>query len=66
MEKGKAHGVLVGKPQGGRPLEEPNRRNEDNIKMYLKTMMEGCELHLPHERNQWPGSCEHGNEPLVQ
>jgi hypothetical protein len=27
--------VLVGKPEGKRPLERPSRRREDNIKMNL-------------------------------
>jgi hypothetical protein len=31
-----AYGVLVGKPEGRRPLERPRRRWEDNIKMDLK------------------------------
>jgi hypothetical protein len=28
--------VLVGKPEGKRPLERPKRRWEDNIKMYFQ------------------------------
>jgi len=28
--------VLVGKPEGNRPLERPRRRREDNIKMDLQ------------------------------
>jgi hypothetical protein len=30
------HRVLVGKPEGKRPLERPRRRWEDNIKMDLQ------------------------------
>jgi hypothetical protein len=30
-----AYRVLVGKPEGGRPLGKPRRRWEDNIKMDL-------------------------------
>jgi hypothetical protein len=30
------YGVLVGKPEGKRPLGRPRRRWEDNIRMYLK------------------------------
>jgi len=30
------HGVLVGKPEGKRPLGKPRRRWEDNIKMDLR------------------------------
>jgi len=32
------HGVLVGKPEGKRPLGRPRRRWEDNIKMDLQEM----------------------------
>ena len=32
------HGVLVGKPEGKRPLGRPRRRGEDNIKMDLREM----------------------------
>jgi hypothetical protein len=32
--------VLVGKPEGKRPLGRPRRRWEDNIKMYLQEI--GC------------------------
>ena len=31
-----AYRVLVGKPEGERPLERPRRRWEDNIKMDLR------------------------------
>ena len=37
MEEGRVvHKVLVGKPEGRRPLGRPRRRWEDNIKMDLK------------------------------
>ena len=37
MGQGKGvHRVLVGKPEGKRPLERPRRRWEDNIKMDLQ------------------------------
>jgi hypothetical protein len=32
-EKRNAFGILVGKPEGKRPLGRPRRRWEDNIKM---------------------------------
>ena len=35
------HRVLVGKPEGKRPLERPRRRWEDNIKMDLHRKLEG-------------------------
>jgi hypothetical protein len=35
-EKGIAHRILVGEPEGERPLGSPRRRWADNIKMYLR------------------------------
>jgi hypothetical protein len=35
-EKRNAYRVLVGKPEGKRPLERPRRRREDNIRMNLR------------------------------
>jgi hypothetical protein len=66
MEKGNANRALVGKPEGRRPLEDLTADARILLKCILRNAMEGCELHLSHERNQWPGSCEHGNETLVQ
>jgi len=37
------HRVIVGKPEGKRPLGRPRRRWEDNIKMYLRDTWEGVE-----------------------
>jgi hypothetical protein len=39
-EKKDAHRVLVGKPEGKRPLGRTRRRWEDNIKMDLQEV--GC------------------------
>jgi len=36
------HRVLVGKPEGERPLGRPRRRWEDNIKMDLQEVGGGC------------------------
>ena len=36
------HKVLVGKPDGKRPLVRPRRRWEDNIKMDLEEVGRGC------------------------
>jgi hypothetical protein len=30
------HNILVGRPEGRRPLGRPKRRWEDNVKMYLR------------------------------
>jgi hypothetical protein len=35
-EKWNAHRILVGKPEGKRPLGKPRRRWEDNMKIYLR------------------------------
>ena len=42
MKEGRGvHKVLVGKPEGKRPLGRPRRRWEDNIKMNLLRKWEG-------------------------
>ena len=47
--------VLVGKPEGKRPLERPRRRWEDNIKMDLQEV--GCGvmdwIELAQDRDSW-------------
>jgi len=47
--------VLVGKPEGKRPLGRPRRRGEDNIKMDLQKV--GCEsmdwIDLAQDRDRW-------------
>jgi hypothetical protein len=35
-EETKAYKVLVGKPEGKRPLGRPRRRLEDGIRLYLR------------------------------
>ena len=43
MEEGRdVHKVLVGKPEGKRPLGRPRRRWEDNIKTDLDETGRGC------------------------
>ena len=50
-----AYRVLVGKPEGKRPLGRPRRRWEDNIKMDLREV--GCDpgewINLAEDRDQW-------------
>ena len=47
--------VLVGKPEGKRPLERPRRRWEDNIKMDLQEVRGGCGdwMKLVQDRDRW-------------
>ena len=49
------HRVLVGKPEGKRPLGRPRRRWEDNIKMDLRELGGGCEdwMELAQDRDRW-------------
>jgi hypothetical protein len=47
--------VLVGRPEGKRPLGRPRRRWEDNIKMDLRERgIDGTNwIHLVQDRVQW-------------
>jgi hypothetical protein len=49
--------VLVGKPEGKRPLGRPRRRWEDGIKMDLRETGWGCVewIHLVQDRDRWRG-----------
>jgi hypothetical protein len=49
------HRVLVGKPEGKRPLERPRRRWEDNIKMDLQKVGVGCGdwIESAQDRDRW-------------
>ena len=56
MEEGRVvHKVLVGKPEGKRPLERPRRRWENNIKMDLQEVGRGCGdlMELAQDRGRW-------------
>ena len=54
-ENKSAYRVLVGKPEGKRPLGRPRRRWEDNIKMDLWEV--GCEgmdwIDMAQDRDTW-------------
>jgi hypothetical protein len=39
--------VLMGKPEGKRPLERPRRRWEDGLKMDIREMGWGCGVDSP-------------------
>jgi len=47
--------ILVGKPEGKRPLGRPRRRWEDNIKMDLQEVVCGGMdwIELAQDRNRW-------------
>ena len=56
MEQGRGvHRVLVGRPEGKRPLGRPRRRWEDNIKMDLQEIGGDCEdcMKLAQDRDRW-------------
>jgi hypothetical protein len=50
-----AYRILVGKPEGKRPLGRPRRRWVDNIKMDLREIgWDGMDwIDLAQDRNQW-------------
>ena len=57
MGEGKGvYRVLVGKPEGKRPLGRPRHRWEDNIKMDLREVGGGCGdwMELAQDRDRWP------------
>ena len=47
--------VLVGKPEGKRPLGRPRHRWEDNIKLALQEVGGGCGdwMELAQDRDRW-------------
>jgi len=47
--------VLVGKPEGRKPLWRPRRRWEDNIRMDLREVGCGCVdwMELAQDRDRW-------------
>ena len=49
------HRVLVGKPEGKRPLARPRSRLEDNIKMYLQEVGGVCGdwMELAQDGDRW-------------
>jgi hypothetical protein len=57
--------VLVGRPEGKRPLGRPRRMWEDNIKRDFREIgIDGANwILLAQERVQWRDFREHGDEP---
>jgi hypothetical protein len=53
-EDRKVYKVLVGKPEGKRPLERPRRRWEDGVRMDLKEIgLGGGWIQLAQDRDRW-------------
>jgi hypothetical protein len=54
-EKRNAYRILVGKPEGKRPLGRPRRRSVDNIKIDLREIgWDGVDcIDLAQDRDQW-------------
>jgi hypothetical protein len=54
-ERRGAYRVLVGKPEGRRPLGRPRLRWEDNIRMDLREVECGCVdwMELAQDRDRW-------------
>jgi hypothetical protein len=54
-EERDVHRVLVGKPEGKRPLLRPRRRWEDNIRMNFQEVGRGCGdwIELSLDRDRW-------------
>jgi hypothetical protein len=54
-EEIKVYRVLVGKPEGKRPLERPRRRWEEGIKMDLREIGLGSVdwIRLSQDRDRW-------------
>ena len=54
-ERRSVHRILVGKPEGNRPIRRPRRRWEDNIKVDLQEV--GCGgmdlIELTQDRDRW-------------
>jgi hypothetical protein len=54
-EKRGTYRILVGRPEGRRPLERPRHRWEDNIKMDLQEVRWGMDrIELAQDRDSWP------------
>jgi hypothetical protein len=64
-EERKVYKVLVGKPEGKRPLGRPRRRSEDGITMDLRELGLGERGLDSTSSGQGPaaGCCECGDEP---
>jgi hypothetical protein len=66
-EKRNVYRLLVGKPEGKRPLGRPRCRWIDNIKIDLQEIGLSVVdwIGLAQDRYRWKSSCKLGNEPSV-
>jgi hypothetical protein len=62
LEKSNAYRILVENPKENTLLETPGRRSEESINLREKYLCGMDWIHLARHRDQWMGSCEHGNE----
>jgi hypothetical protein len=64
-EERKVYKVLVGKPEGKRPLGRPRSRWEDGIRMDLREIgLGGVDwILLAEDRDRWRAVSECGDEP---
>jgi hypothetical protein len=64
-EKRNVYRILVGNPEGKRPLGRPRHRWEDNIRMDVREIgWSGVDwIDLAHLKRPVESSCEHGDEP---
>jgi hypothetical protein len=63
-EKRNAYRILLGKPEGKRPLGRQRRRWVNNIKIDLREIdWDGMAGSIWLRMGTVEGSCEHGNEP---
>jgi hypothetical protein len=60
-----AYNILVGKPEGRRPLGRPRHRWEDNIKLDLREIgfRDVDWIHLAQDRDTWWALVKHGDGP---